>query len=348
MASAGELTVSFFYIGHGDCILVQDEEHAILIDAGMAIQGDRVVELLKNAGVEKIDLLVLTHADPDHIGGMSAVIENFEIARCLEPGWPDTSRTYANFLRDLERKNVPVENPRAGDEYDLGEIHIEVLFPEMPFIEGAHSDGNANSVVFRIEFDEVSFLFTGDMELETEQRLLEAEANVRCDVLKVAHHGSRTSSSAEFLDATKAKYAVVSCETNSPLGHPRPEVVARILERDMEFYRTDVNGTVVCKTDGSSADSIEWKVERGDANDETVNQNPAERLRDMVTGGNSGSEEEQAQEDDQPEPSGSRLRGMFDRFRRGRQPRGTEGDQQQNQDGSQETQGEHPENPPND
>lgn len=248
--ASGELSVHFLNVGCADSIYINCGEYDVLIDAGNEGINNKPVAYLRENGVEKLDLIIATHPDKDHIGGMADVVEAFAVERFwtpqLKPKLVPTSGFYTDLLDGLDRRSVPVTNPWAGKQLKLGDLLFTVLSPSK-----LYSDTNDSSLVVRLSFGKNSFLFTGDAEKKAEGDMLKSGMNLKADVLKVGHHGSKSSSSKDFLKAVDPQYAVISVGDNS-YGLPRKAVIKRIEKLGTTVYRTDRYGTVVFYSDGEA------------------------------------------------------------------------------------------------
>lgn len=237
--------VHFIDVGQGDCELILSGGKTVLIDAGENDQGDTVVNYLKNLGIQKIDLLIATHPHSDHIGGMDRVIDSFDIGRIVMPRLPDdlvpTTRTYTDVLTAIASKGLKITPAKVGDSYDFGPGRLTILGPAAEYDEL-----NNTSLVCRFVYDGVSFLFTGDMESPVEKDMIkEGGASLKSDVLKVGHHGSRTSTSQKFYQAVDPACCVICVGEDNSYGHPNPETLDTIAENGAEIYRTDYHGSIV-------------------------------------------------------------------------------------------------------
>lgn len=246
--AGGQLNVHFIDVGQGDAILIHGEDVAVLIDAGPSSAGETVTQYLRARGINKLDLVIATHPHEDHIGGMAAVLENFQVQEIMDPGVVHTSVTYENYLDLIDSKGIAFTEARAGMVKDLGSgLRLEILHPTVPSAE----DLNDASIVTRLVFGRVAFLFTGDAEAKAEKEMLTTGRNVQAQVLKLGHHGSTTSSSREFIEAVAPSYAVVMLEAGNRYGHPHRETVDLMEEMDILVYRTDLHGSIVFTTDGA-------------------------------------------------------------------------------------------------
>jgi competence protein ComEC len=250
-----KLHVSFLDVGQGDAILIQTPNRQnILIDGGPDPQRINL-ELGEKLPFwdRTIDLMVSTQPQADHITGLVEVLQRYKVKQVLEPGVSYDSFIYREWLELVEQDQIKHRIARAGHEIDLGSgIRIEVLNPPEGLFEGTDADVDNNGVVLRLSWGEVSFLFTADIRQEAEFELIGQRANLKSTVLKVAHHGSKTSTTLQFLAAVDPEIAVISAGADNPFGHPTPEVVGRLVDRlgDDKVYRTDENGTIELITDG--------------------------------------------------------------------------------------------------
>ncbi|MDR5683565.1 MAG: DNA internalization-related competence protein ComEC/Rec2 [Armatimonadota bacterium] len=242
------LEVTFLDVGQGDAIWVEAPGgRTILIDGGP--DGRQVVPFLRRRA-RQVDLVVLSHPHADHVGGVVSVLQNFEVGAVLDAGYPHPTPVYRDFLLEVESRRIPYRVARRGMTVELGRgVTAHVLWPLRPFV-GGRSAANENSVVLRLVYGEVAFLFAGDVEEVAEGALVVMGEAIRSRVLKVPHQGSRTSSSEAFLDAVRPEVAVLSVGKGNRYGHPHPDVLARYARRNVALYRTDRDGAVAVTTDG--------------------------------------------------------------------------------------------------
>ena len=244
-----DVSVHFIDVGQGDCELIRVGDQSILIAAGENDKGNTVLDYLNKQGIEKIDLFIGTHPHSDHIGGMDTVINRIEVGEVLMPELPDslvpTTKTYTDVLTAIADKNLPVTAAEPGQMYTFGDATLEILGPLRDY-----DDLNDMSVVAKLTYGSTTFLFGGDMEKEVEDDLLNANADVRADVLKLSHHGSKTSNSKAFLDAVGADTYAICVGAGNSYGHPHDQVLNRISGK--QVYRTDLNGDIVIGTDGAN------------------------------------------------------------------------------------------------
>jgi competence protein ComEC len=246
----GKLRAYFLDVGQGDSTIILFGNRTLLIDAGEIDKGDRVVSKLKKLGVTKIDLLVATHPHSDHIGGMEEVLTAFPVGEVLDSGMPASSSLYEHFLETVDRKKIPYRVAEQGENVDLDpSLRILVLSPPE---ERLGEDLNTNSVMLRVSYGTVSFLFTGDAGENAELALLRTGYPLDAQILKVAHHGSSDATSPAFLDLVHPETAVISVGKDNPYGHPHEETLASLEEAGAALYRTDRDGTILVQSDGSS------------------------------------------------------------------------------------------------
>ncbi len=244
-----DMSVHFIDVGKADSIYIKCLDKNILIDAGEKNTYDLVNEYLRKQNVKKLDLVIATHPHSDHIGGMSKVIDEFEISKLIMPEIDEaiipTSTSYEKFLNALQSKNILVEKPVPGSEFQLGEMSIQTLAPNRQY-----DNVNNNSVVVKVIFRNRSFLFTGDAEKESEEDMLGQNIDLKSDILKVGHHGSKTSTSDTFLNRVNPEYAVISVGEDK-FKLPKKATIDKLKRKNIKIYRTDIDGTVIFSTDGN-------------------------------------------------------------------------------------------------
>ena len=245
-SSLDTLYVHYINVGQGDSILIQVGDCDILIDAGTASYGTTVSNYLKNKGVDDIELMINTHPDADHCGGLTTVLNNFVVEQVwISKDTSKTSAAYTNFIAAVGTEGLTAKQPSAGATYTYEYLEITVLY------SAKGSDSNNSSIVVMLEYGSFKFLFTGDAGEEVENKLLSSGSDLSCDVLKVGHHGSKYSSTASFLAATGAEYGVICVGSNS-YGHPTSEALTRLSSAGISVYRTDTSGNVVFSTNGAT------------------------------------------------------------------------------------------------
>ena len=249
-SSNSQLSVSFIDVGQGDSTLIQCGSSSMLIDAAEYSERYTVSNHLKEQGVNKLDYLVATHPHSDHIGGMTEVIYNFDVGTFVTPKTDIESKSFNYVLDAVDEKNLPYLNPYPGDTFSLGDATVTVLSPAKGAYYG--DDANNYSLVLKLEYKEVSFLFMGDAEKEIEEEILYSGYNVDADVLKCGHHGSSTSSSKAFINAVSPSAAVISCGKGNDYGHPHDETLKTLNSKNIKIFRTDESSTIVAYSDGQT------------------------------------------------------------------------------------------------
>lgn len=248
---ASNLVVHFIDVGQGDSILIQTSTGAtVLVDAGDTKAGrDVVVPYLRKLGIRHLDMVVMTHPHFDHIGGLIPVIETYSVGQVLADGQIHTTRTYEDLLRLILEKEIPFRLARAGGELTISGLdEVLILNPTEPLLKGL----NNNSVVLWIRYGQVALLFTGDIEAEAEARILAEGKLPKAEVLKVAHHGSSTSTTPAFLRAVSPKEAIISLGAGNTYSHPHARTLQSLDKAKIRVRRTDLEGTILVISDGVS------------------------------------------------------------------------------------------------
>lgn len=256
--SDGELRVTFLDVGNADCILIQSGGQTALIDAGKHSTANDVLEKLRIAGVERLDYVIATHADADHIGGMATLIREMEVGTFLIPpvGESDATKTqvYQSMLSALEERGVPPADAEYGFTCYLGTAELKIISGRITTAEG-----NEGSAVCRLSFGEHTFLLMGDAGKAVERELILDRVDIRADVIKVGHHGSDTSTDVQFIHLSSPSYAVITCGVDNSLGHPHETTLKTLEEYGVTVYRSDHHGDIVFTSDGTTLSvNTEW------------------------------------------------------------------------------------------
>ncbi len=254
----GELAIHQLNVGQGSSTLVIGPDgETILIDTGdWRDDGEEIIAYLESQGVTRIDHLVTTHPDADHIGGHEAVIDHFETERdgvgaVYDPGIASSSTTYEEYLDAIERHDVTLYQTQAGDSIQMSGVDVQVLAPPEGYV--ANEDSNENSIVLHLQYGASSFLLPGDGEAASEEYLVETYGDsLNSTVLAVGHHGSQSSTSEPFLDAVSPQVAVISSAYDSQYGHPHEEVLTRLEGDSIPTYWTATHGRVIFTSNGST------------------------------------------------------------------------------------------------
>ena len=254
---SGQLQVHYIDVGQGDSILILSPEGKVmLIDGGERDSG--AVAYLQAKGITHIDLMVATHPHSDHIGGLVDALEVLPVSQVVTNGVPTTTHTYERFLEGIANSSATYTEAKRGDKLTLGSLTFDVLSPE----NAAADDLNNGSLVLRLVFGKVTFLFTGDADDMAEAAMLARNEDVSAQILKVGQHGGDAASSPEFLAAVKPEVAIYSCALGDSDQHPAAVTLADLADVGAKVYGTDVNGTVVVTSDGST---YQVQAEKGEA-----------------------------------------------------------------------------------
>ena len=236
--------VDFIDVGQGNCTLVHMGDTAILVDSGEVGAAQTVISYIKNLGIDELDCVLVTHPHSDHMGAMIKILYEFEIKDLIMPEIPEdiipTNSTYEKFLTAVSDNAENVIPAEAGMTYSYGEMNLEILAP-------LHGYDNLNdmSAVSRISFGETSVMFMGDASTAVEKDLLNTGKDFSADIINIGHHGSKTASSQKWLEAVNPDFAVICCGSGNEYGHPHSVVTEHLDSLGIEYYRTDLNGTVV-------------------------------------------------------------------------------------------------------
>lgn len=242
-----DLEIHYIDVGQGDSILIKGSEKNMLIDAGSNSYSDHLIDYLIAQNISQLDYVVATHPHEDHIGSMDEVIDYFQVDKVIMPDVIHTSMAFENLIDSIERNNLTITAAQPGDTYHMSEAEAIILGP----VSENYSSLNNYSVVIKLINGNNSFLFTGDAEKISEDDMLEHNYNIlNSDVLKLGHHGSSSSTSEEFLRAVDPEYGVISVGEGNRYGHPDWEIVDILETNDIDYYRTDLDGTIILRSNG--------------------------------------------------------------------------------------------------
>lgn len=242
----GELKVHFIDVGQADSILVQQGSSAMLIDAGNNADNQTVKSYLDKQGINELKYFIGTHKDEDHIGSADYIINSFKVGKVYFPKQTATTKTFEDFVRVVKGKGLKLTVPTVGESFKLGDAIVTVLAPN----SSSYQDANDYSIVVKVSYGSTSFLLTGDAESVSESEMVSKGLDLRATVLKVGHHGSKSSTSQSFLNKVNPKYAVISVGKDNDYGHPKQDVMNRLKAKNIPVYRTDENGTIVATSNG--------------------------------------------------------------------------------------------------
>ena len=245
--SAAEMKVHFMDVGQGDAIFIEAPSKKILIDGGN--RDSTVVDYLKDHDVDMLDLVICTHPHADHIGGLISVFESIPVKEVIDPGVVHTTKTFEDYLTLIDEKDIKYTVGRAGMSQDFGDG--AVMFIVHPLLVN-NLNLNDASIVVRMTFGQVVFLFSGDVERYGEDQILTKGYDLKSTILKVGHHGSNSGTTSSFLEAVSPEVAMIMVGKGNRYGHPHDETLMRLANTKIDIYRTDIHGNTVIKTNGQT------------------------------------------------------------------------------------------------
>lgn len=246
-ADGSSFEVHYLDVGQGDSALIICDGHAMLIDGGTPEYSSRIVAYLKKLGIQHLDYIIASHAHNDHSGGLSGALNACTVGQVFSSVTEHEGDSFSDLIKYAEKQNKTVEKLNARDSFTLGSSTVKVLSPSRYY-----DDHNNDSLVLKITYGGTSFLFTGDVNYDAEQDILDAQNNISATVLKVGHHGSENATSYTFLREVMPQYAIISCGEENGYGHPAEAVLSRLRDAGASVYRTDLHGTIVCTSDGQT------------------------------------------------------------------------------------------------
>lgn len=253
-SNSSEVLVYFIDVGQADAIYIKDGNSNMMIDAGNNADGKLLVKYLQSLNVNNFKYVVGTHAHEDHIGGMDDIINNFKIDNFYMPEAISTSKTFEDVLDALDKNKVTFQTPKIGDKFTLENTNFEVLS-----IGNDTSDLNDTSLVLKMSYNNTCVLFMGDASSNVEKNLLNKD--IDCQVLKVGHHGSRYSSSDEFIKKVNPTYGIIMVGKDNKYGHPTKKALDILNKYKVTIHRTDEEGTIVMHLKGNDISFENFKTE---------------------------------------------------------------------------------------
>ena len=256
LSASADLQVYFLDVGQGDSTLVVCDGESMIIDGGPLSTSDFLYSFIRNTlKLDHMDYMISTHPHEDHVGGLAAVLNAVPVDLILTPTTEWDSKKFESMKTYAAMQGTPISIPNEGDTLHLGGATITILhcWPEARDYSGT----NDMSIVVRIDYGKTSFIITGDAEMYSEYMMIDSGLPLKADVLRVAHHGSYTACSQQFIDAVDPTYTVISCGEGNSYGHPHQVVLDRLT--NTKLYRTDLQGTILCVSDGTK---ITFSTER--------------------------------------------------------------------------------------
>lgn len=245
---SGNLEVHFIDVGQGSSTLIESNSHFMLVDGGDSKYASRVVSYLEDQDVDKLDYVIATHYDADHLNGVVGALNAYDTEVVIAPDYKAKSKVYQSFIDALDKKNIDITYPKTGTKYKIGNAEFTILAPN----DTHYSDANDYSVAIKLVNGNNTFIMTGDAEIESEYEMLETGIDLSCDVYLAGHHGSKYSSSQAFMQAMHPESVVISVGKDNKYGHPSDESLARFNAMGCDIYRTDGLGDIIAVSDGKT------------------------------------------------------------------------------------------------
>lgn len=247
--SINEVFVHFINVGQGDAILIDSKNYNILIDGGPEDCGDHLKRYLDNLKIKNLDFVIATHPHDDHIGFLDNILNRTKVANFIAPAVKADTKEFSNMIASIKRKGLKIQTPWENQKIKLdNNSSMEFLNTKYKYND---DNLNNNSLVIKYTYKDVSFLLTGDSEIPVEENISIHNKDIHCNVLKVGHHGSKSSSSLSFLKKVAPSIAVISCGMGNDYGHPDKITLDNLKVVNTRVYRTDIQGNVILKTDGN-------------------------------------------------------------------------------------------------
>lgn len=240
------LDVNFIDVGQGNAVLVKEGDKVLLIDGGGRSSSRKYYSYIDNKNIDKIDYLLVSHYDEDHIAGLISILHNKKVQNVICPNYKKDTKIYKSFEKVLKKSNAQVIHPKVGEKFSLENAKFKVLWPKN------YKDNldNENSIVIKLSHGRNSFLFPQDIDIKIEDELIYSGYNLRSDILMLGHHGSKYSTSNEFLKEVNPKLAIISVGKNNRYDHPSKRVLNLLKKRDIKLLRTDIDGDISLISDG--------------------------------------------------------------------------------------------------
>lgn len=243
------VTIYYFDVGQGDStLIITPDNESILIDAGNNNKANLVVNYLKDLKIKKLNYIIATHPDADHVGGLDVVIDSFDVDNVYAPNVTHTTKSFHDFLNSVKNKNLKIKIGSSGVKLPIKSVDAIFLSP----VKEKYSNLNEYSLVLSLSYKKRNFLFMGDATETNESEILNQNPNLKVDVLKLGHHGSSSSSSEIFLSKIKPKYGVISCSKNNSYGHPSYKVLKRLKNQNIKILRTDKQKSIKLESNGEN------------------------------------------------------------------------------------------------
>ena len=253
----GIMEISYLDVGQGDAAYIRVNDYDILIDAGPKSDSDKLIKQLEEKNIDDFEIIIATHPHEDHIGGMTLVLEKYDVENFYMPKVTNTTKTFENMMKAVSNEGLKAKVIKEGTSFNLGEGVKFIAYSPM---KDSYDDFNDYSPIMKLTYGNNSFIFTGDAEKIVEAEVVKKYSNeLNADVIKFGHHGSSTSSTKEFIQAISPKYGIISCGVDNSYGHPHREILDIINSMGIEAYRTDTQGQITLTSDGNT---ISFKTEK--------------------------------------------------------------------------------------
>lgn len=252
----GEIVLHFIDVGQADCILIMTPEGNMLVDSGTNSSEAKLKSYLYDLDIESFEYLVLTHPHDDHIGGADMIVKEFDVENVIMTDADEDIDMYISLLSLIEDRDINLIEAVSGESFYVGDCKSTIIAPNKDYEE--YDEVNSTSVVLKCEFGECSVILTGDAETDSEAEMIAEYGDfLDCDILKLGHHGSKTSSSYRFLEITSPEYAIACCGKDNTYGHPAAEVVYRLNLFGIQLLRTDKEGSIIFTCNGEEFEYVD-------------------------------------------------------------------------------------------